>query len=333
MKNFWNELRPPILALAPMEGITDSAFRSVCRRFGADVVYTEFVSSDAIDHRGRSTLEKLRFTPSEQPVVCQIFGKNPQAFARAAKEIERRGFSGIDINFGCPARKVVGSGAGVALMRNPKYCRTLIESVLGTVSIPLSIKVRTSIRRERREVQPGCAESYTVLDLIEAIRDLPVAAIMVHGRSFEQALTADVDSGMIREAKRRFKGRIIANGGVFEPEDATALLERTGADGIGIARGARGRPWIFSQVKSCIASHAYDRHPPQTLRDIVLEHARAANTADRRSLVEFRKHLAWYSRGLHNASKIRQQLNSVNELEDVWRIVELFPEHTSNIPR
>ncbi len=309
-----------------MEGITDSPFRLMARNFGAQVLYTEFVSSDAIARHSPSALAKLDFSPAEAPVVCQIFGHNPAAMARAAMEIERRGFSGIDINFGCPARKVVGRGAGVALMRHPAYARELIESVLKVVSIPVSIKVRASIRRERQSIEPGCPDRYTAVDLVEAIRDLPVAAIMVHGRSFEQPLNAQIEFDMIQMVKQRFQGVVLANGGIKSPEDARTMLEKTGADGLGIARGALGRPWIFNHIRSFLKHQPIQSPQPPELRMLILEHAERAAKKSQRAVVEFRKHLSWYVRGVRDAARLRAQLSSVNTLDDVRQVVvEAFP--------
>lgn len=327
MKNFWESLPRPIIALAPMEGITDSAFRRTAREYGADVVYTEFISSDAIDRSARTALAKMEYDPIEQPVVCQIFGRDVGAFKRAAKIVEARGFAGIDINFGCPARKVVRNGGGVALMRNPLFARRLIEVVLDAVRIPVSIKLRSSIRCERREIQPDCPDRYTALDVVEAISDLPLAAIMIHGRSFENPFAAEIDVTMIRAVQERFSGTVLANGGILTPEDAERMLNQTGAHGIAIARGALGKPWIFSRLRQALRPaephpDVYDRAIPT----IILEHAQRAAKKDKRALVEFRKHLSWYIRGVNNAARLRARLSSVNTLDDVRQVVsQAFP--------
>ncbi|MBI4090125.1 MAG: tRNA-dihydrouridine synthase [Candidatus Kerfeldbacteria bacterium] len=324
--NFWRELKRPILALAPMEGITDSAFRTVAKQQGADVVYTEFISSDAIDHGSTTALHKMDFQPAEQPVVCQIFGRDLAAFQRAARIVEDRGFAGLDINFGCPARKVVSHGSGVALMRDPAYCRRLIEAVLDVITIPLSIKVRVSIRTERPEVAPDCPDVYTVLDLIEAIRDLPVAAIMVHGRSFERGFDGAVDTAMIQAVKQRFPGVVLANGGVRTPLDAVQMLSQTKADGVGIARGALGQPWIFQQTKAYLQRHPLNPVSWQTVTSIATEHAVAAvQHGGPRALVEFRKHLAWYMSGVPGAAAARRQLPGVNQVADVQALLATLP--------
>lgn len=300
-----------------MEGYTDTVFRRLAREGGADVVYTEFVSSDAIAHAGRTALDKLRFDPAEQPVVAQIFGRDPAAFVTAAKAIERRGFAGLDLNFGCPARKVMGSGAGVALLRDPQYARQLIVSVLDVLTIPLSIKVRASIRKERPDVAPG-ADRATALDLVEAIRDLPITTVMIHGRSFEQGFSGGVDADMIRAVKQRFPGLVIANGGIQTPEDAQHLLAATGADGIGLARGALGRPWLFRQIRARLNGRDVPEPSWPEIRALAERHARLALAAKgERGLIELRKHLAHYATGQPRAATLRAQLVRAATLDDV----------------
>lgn len=315
--NFWHSLQRPILALAPMEGYTDTVFRRLAREGGADVVYTEFVSSDAIAHSAKRSFDKLELDPREQPAIAQIFGRDRHNFLVAAKEIERRGFAGLDLNFGCPARKVVGTGAGVALLRDPQYARQLIETVIDAISIPLSIKVRASIRKERKEVQPG-ADRATALDLIAAIHDLPVAAVMVHGRSFEQGFSGGVDVDMIRAVKERFPGLVLANGGIQTPEDAQHLLMATDADGVGIARGALGRPWIFQHIRAHFNGQSVTAPTLDAIRRTALEHTeRALKQYGPYGLIELRKHLAHYVRGVPGAAAVRAQLVRAQSLDDV----------------
>jgi tRNA-dihydrouridine synthase B len=325
MKNFWTTLPRPIVALAPMEGVTDSAFRQICREQGADVVYTEFISSDAIGHRGKTALAKMEFDPTEQPVICQIFGRDVAMFREAAKEIEARGFAGIDINFGCPAKKVVGSGSGVALLREPRFCRQLIEAILDVVTIPVSIKVRASIRKERKEVQPG-AERATALDLVREIKDLPIAAVMVHGRSYEGGFTGTVDVDMIASVKAEFPGVVLANGGIQTPQQAIQMLRDSGADGVGIARGAQGQPWIFNQIKALLTSGSAGEIQWSHVRSVALNHARLAmeRKADH-GLLEMRKHLAWYVRGFPGAAQLRYDLVRVKSLNEIERLLKQTP--------
>lgn len=305
-----------------MEGITDSAFRQLCREYGADVVYTEFISSDAIGHQAPSALRKMDFLPVEQPVVCQIFGKDPKAFQQSAREIEKRGFSGIDINLGCPARKVISHGSGVSLMRDPQYARNLIRSVLNVVSIPVSIKIRASIRRETKRVAPENDDKVTALDLVKALRDLPISAIMIHGRSFEQGFSGEPDTEMIRRCKEMFPGVVIANGGIQTADSALAMLRQTGADGIGIARGALGRPWIFSEILSVLRGLP---QPTIKLPDVVLHHLELVLASKGpRAVVELRKHLSWYAKGHAGAAELRRGLQTVTTEEAVRSVVKLL---------
>ncbi|MFA6512408.1 MAG: tRNA-dihydrouridine synthase [Patescibacteria group bacterium] len=323
MNNFWKELHKPIIALAPMEGVTDTAFRQLCKEHGADVLYTEFISSDAIGHDARRAHEKMMFDPSEQPVICQIFGRDLAMFAVAAREIQKRGFAGIDINFGCPARKVVNAGSGVALLRNPRFARDLIARIVDEIDIPVSIKVRSKIRKERAEIAPDVQEWYTALDLVAAIADVPVAAIMIHGRSFEQGHSGEIDAAMIREVKERFDGIVIANGGILTPEHAKEMLEATGADGVAPARGAQGRPWIFQQIKDYLATGAYTEPSWEDITATALRHAELAEAAKGHwGILELRKHLAWYVHGFPGASQLRKELVRVESLQDIARIMK-----------
>lgn len=320
--NFWLQLKKPILALAPMEGVTDRAYRLLCKEYGADVVYTEFMPADGIFHRARKVLEKMKRGDDERPVICQIFGKDPVKFADAAKFIEEAGFDGVDLNFGCPAKKVIGSGGGVALLRNPDHARRLVEAALEKISIPLSIKVRTSIRKERKEVSPGEPERYTALDLVESIEDLPVAAIMVHGRSFEQGHAGNVDTDMIRQVKEKFPGLVLANGGIQTPQDAKTMLDVTGVDGVGIARGSWGQPWIFRQTRELLETGQVTPVTTEELKAAIQRHASLLlEHKGPHGLIEFRKHFAHFISGRPGAAQMRAAAVRVSTLDDVRQLV------------
>lgn len=327
MKNFWLELKKPILALAPMEGVTDTAFRTLCKEQGADVVYTEFMAAEAIIHSGQSVLKKLQYGESERPVVCQIFGTSPEAFAAAAKKVQELGYDGLDLNFGCPARKVVRRGAGVALLREPKYARELIESVLNTITIPLSVKVRSSIRKEAKDVAQTDERS-TALDLAREIKDLPVSAMMIHGRNFEQGHSGEVDTAMIKAVKAEFPGLVLANGGITTPERAQAMLEQTGADGVGIARGTWGQPWIFQQTRQLLETGAYQPVSGEHVIKTIRRHAELLFASkEQRGLLEFRKHFGHYIKGFPGAAHLRSRAVRVETLHDVDQILDDLAHH------
>jgi len=370
MKNFWEKLnkkKKPILALAPMAGVTDSAFRQMCKYYGADVVYTEMVSADGLYYDSKKTLELLSFEKNEKPVVVQLFGKNPNVFAKAAKVCEEAGFDGIDINFGCPAKKVVAHGGGVTLMRNLDNCRAIIEAVMSGTNLPISVKTRTSIKKEsskksspyqggrlrraemsqalgRRRDVDGCDEQehsalprtiggvaeedlpderVTVLDFIEKMKDLPISAIMVHGRPHENPFTADIDYETLKKVKEKFNGVVLGNGGINTPEDAGVMIEKSGVDGVGLARGLYGKPWLFKQVKDYLKKGKYKEFKKADINKAILRHGKIALKAKgEHGLIEMRKHLLWYVAGWPGAKKMRADLVRVENIKDIKKAIK-----------
>lgn len=311
MKSFWQKIKPPILALAPMAGVTDSAFRQMCKYYGADVVYTEMVSADGLFYSGRKTMELLEFSKKEKPIVVQLFGKRPEAFTKAATGCEQSGFDGIDINFGCPARKVVAHGGGVTLMRDLNHCRKIIEATLAGTKLPVSVKIRAGI------------DNITAVDFLKSVNDLPLAAVMIHGRYFKDPFSGPVDFEMIKKAKREFNGIVLANGGINTPEEAKEMLEKTGADGIGLARGLYGRPWLFHQAREYLRMGEYKEFTPKEIKRAILRHAKLAFSAKSgHGIVEMRKHLLWYVAGWPGAKKIRTSLVRVESLKEIKEILE-----------
>ncbi|MFA5030760.1 MAG: tRNA-dihydrouridine synthase [Patescibacteria group bacterium] len=317
MKNFWEKLPQPILALAPMAGVTDAAFRIMCKRGGADVIYTEFASSDALIYGSEKTTDMISFTKEESPVVVQIFGKDPKMMFKATKKVQELGFDGVDINFGCPAYKVVRHGGGVCLMRNLPLVREIVSAVTeAATEIPVSIKIRGSIKSEDKKTTTHA------IDLMNVIKDLPVKALMIHGRSFEKPFDGELDTNSITDVVRMFPGIILANGGVNSPEKAQSLLHETGAQGLGIARGAWGKPWIFSQIKDYLQTGAYKEKSRDELNAAIIEHAQLAfKMKNRHGIIELRKHLSWYVKGMEGASLLRQQLVSASSIEDIQKII------------
>lgn len=312
-KNFWLKLKKPILALAPMAGVTDSAFRQICREQGADVVYTEMVSADGLFYDSKKTLSLLKSNKTERPVIVQLFGKYPEKFAKAAKVCEEAGFDGIDINFGCPAKKVTAHGGGVTLMRDFKKCRKIILAVLSGTKLPVSIKIRTSIKNGDRKV--------TALNFIKKIKDLPLSAIMIHGRSYENLFSGEIDYQMIVKVKKEFGGIVLANGGINTPEDAKKMMALTGCDGLGLARGVYGRPWLFKQIKDFLKTGKYEELTRSQIKKVILSHAALARKEKgEHGLIELRKHLLWYVSGWKNAKAIRSELVKVENIGQIKKI-------------
>lgn len=298
----------PVYALAPMAGVADSAFRQTCKDFGADVVYSEMASATALVYAPKKTLELLEFSKKERPYVVQIFGSNPEYFARATQIITKKVKpDGIDINFGCPVKKVQKQGAGAVLMDNPKLAHKIIKSVIDNTNLPVSIKIRSK------------AKKCDALKFLKAMRDLDVKAVMIHARTLKQGFSGEVDYEIIKKARKYFKGVLLANGGAMNAEEASSLLKKTGADGVGIARGAMGRPWIFEEVKR-IKSKAKIK---EEIFKIALRHAKLVEKLKgEQGIVEMRKHLCWYVSGLSNAGKLRQELIQVKSFDGIKKILK-----------
>lgn len=309
MKNFWQKLKKPIYALAPMAGITDSAFRQICKSFGADIVYSEMISATAIVYNSKKTLELMRFDERERPFIVQLFGSKPEHFAYAAKFIATKVKpDGLDINFGCPVKKVAKQGAGAILMNDLKLARRIVAAVLANTDLPVSIKCRSRVREITSE------------DFLKTIKDLPVAAVMIHGRSLAQGHSGEVDWKIIKQAREYFSGVILANGGVKDKAGADELLRLTGADGVGIGQGALGRPLIFKEVRS--AKSEVRSKKEEIFKTIIKHAALTYKLKGQAGIIEMRKHLCWYMRGLENASELRRELVKVESLADVKKILQ-----------
>jgi nifR3 family TIM-barrel protein len=305
--NFWQKLNKPIYSLAPMAGVADSAFRQICKKFGADVVYSEMISATAIVYNSKKTLELMEFGKIERPYVIQLFGSKPEHFAIAAKFITKKVKpDGIDINFGCAVKKVTKQGAGIALMANLKLARQVIEATINNTNLPVSIKIRSQVGK------------ITALDFLKHLSDLDIKAVMIHGRTSTQGNSGSVNYKIIKQAKKYFKGIILANGGVKDKKSAVELLKLTGADGIGIGQGALGKPWIFKQLRI----NNYEL----TIKDIykvALEHSKLEQKLKgKQGIIEMRKHLCWYVNGMENASELRKELIRVESLNDIKKILK-----------
>jgi len=315
-KNFWEILKKknkPILALAPMAGFTDSAFRQICKKYGADVLYSEMASATALFYNQKkkenTTLDLLKFDrQKEKYYVVQLFGANPEHFAVAARIItEKIKPDGIDINFGCPVPKIIKQGAGSGLMKNLTGARAAIEAVLANTDLPVSIKIRT---------QAGSTDAQKFL---ENISDLPVAALMIHGRTLSQGFAGNPDWKIVKESKKYFKGVILANGGINDLASAQKALKESGAHGLGLARGVLGRPWLYKEIKN---NKVIDLKAKQIFK-IALDHATLEQAKKgKRGIIEFRKHLVWYMQGMNGAAKLREQLVKVSSLANIKKILK-----------
>lgn len=312
MINFWEKIKKnkkgkPILALAPLAGYTDSSFRSICKDFGADVLYSEMASVSAIHYKSDKTLDLLKFSKKERPYVVQLFGSDKNHFIEAIKVIEKEiNPDGFDINFGCPVKKVLKQGAGSKLMSNLKLSREIIEAVLNTTAKPLSIKVRTQ------------AFSVGLIDFLKNIQDLPISALMIHGRTLKQLFSGPIDLKIIKESKKYFEGIVLANGGIENYQDIEKIISKTGVDGVGIGRGALGSPWIFSEDFKNLSK--IDRK--EMVKKIALKHLKLhSKNKGHLGLGELKGHLVWYFKGFNGASKLRTMIMSSQNYQEIENIL------------
>jgi len=312
MKNFWvnlkkNKKNKPILALAPLAGYTDSAFRLMCKKFGADVVYSEMASVSALYHGSDKTLELLKFSKTERPYVVQLFGSDKNHFIKAIKIIEKEiKPDGFDINFGCPVKKVLKQGAGAKLMSDLKLSREIILAVLSATKLPISIKLRTE------------SFSVNVIDFLKNISDLSISAIMIHGRTLNQLFSGSIDLSIIKKSRKYFSGIILANGGINNLSEALKVIKKTGVDGVALGRGALGQPWIFSERYQLLTK---DERKKMAFK-VALSHLKLVKRKKgEKTYGEFKGHLAWYFKNFSGASKIRSKIMLANNYNEIERIL------------
>ncbi len=299
----WQKFPKPIIGLAPMAEHTDMPFGLMAKKFGADLIYREMVSADAIIHGNKKTLEMLRIDPKERPVIQQIFGNDPKIMAKASDLIFKISKpEGIDINMGCPARKVTNNFHGAALMRDPKLAAEIIKAVKSAVPVPVSIKTRL-----------GWADPDEILTFAPLAEQAGAAAICIHGRTKKQGYAGVADWHMIARVKKRLKIPVLANGSIFRPTDIRNCLEVTQADGVLIARGALGNPWIFAMK---------DKPEWKKLIKTILEHAKLQQKHyGDYGLVLLRKHLVHYLKGMPHSHKIKERLTQVATLKELKSIL------------
>lgn len=300
------------VALAPMAGAADRAFREMCAAHGAAYVTGEMVSAKGLLHRDGKSRELLTLGRDERPAAVQLFGADPDTLARAASLAMEASPDVIDINMGCPAPKVTSSGAGSALLRNPDLCGRLIEAVRRETGVPVTAKLRTGTD----------AAHITVLEVALACEAGGAAALTVHGRTARQGYAPPADWESIAQVKRAVRIPVIGNGDVTDAKSAAALLEQTGCDMIAVGRAALGSPWIFTQINAYLKDGTRLPDPPVSRRMVLLyrQICRAAEYKGEAAAVrEGRKHAAWAVKGLPGAAALRSEAVTVSSLSDLER--------------
>ena len=318
-------LDPPVF-LAPMAGVSDRPFRLLCRRLGAGLAVSEMVSADARLWDSRKTRLRLDHAGEPEPRSVQILGTDPPAMAEAARRNVERGAQIIDINMGCPAKRVCGTLAGAALLRDEALVGRILDAVVGAVSAPVTLKIRTGWDASHRN---GLA-------IARIAERAGVRALTVHGRTRACGYTGSVDYAAIRAIKRAVAIPVIANGDIDGPEKARWALDHTGADAVMIGRAARGRPWIFREIAHFLATG--QRLPPPTAAEIgrwVVAHLESLHAfyGETAGVRIARKHLAWYSQGWAAGAEFRARINSVEHSREQITLARDFLGHLANKER
>ena len=355
--NFWRTMEKPIIGLSPMDGVTDAPFRFITARYGGpDVALTEFVNVETAFYSPRSLINDLTYSEIERPVVAQLYGHTPEMFYRVAHIVCALGFDGLDINMGCPAKKVTAKGSGAALIRQPELARAIIRAArqgikdwcegqtLGDLRMPPDLieKVATSNRLrtaldsppQRRSIPLSVKtrigyDRVIVEDWVQTLLEERPAVISLHGRTLKQGYKGNADWSAIARAARlcRISGvLLLGNGDLQDLDDACARVRETGVDGVLLGRAAQGNPWIFrskDRVKRALSCHDETTRQPASVSleerfGVVLEHSRRFETHwGPRCFVGMRKHLAWYCKGFNQAAELRSQMVRVNSSGEV----------------
>lgn len=310
------------LFLGPMAGVTDLPFRILCKEQGADFIYTEMVSAKGIMYNNKNTEILLQVEEQERPVALQLFGSDPKIMSEMAKKIEHRNFDVVDINMGCPVPKVVNNGEGSALMKQPKLVGEIVSAMTKILEKPVTVKIRKGFGNE------DC----NAVEIAKIVEDNGGAAVAVHGRTREQYYSGKADWSVIKQVKEAVSIPVIGNGDIFTPQDAKQMLDETGCDGIMLARGVRGNPWLFKQIKTYLATG--ELLPKPSIEEVIetmLRHARMQIEfkGDYIGMREMRKHVAWYTTGYPQSAKLRGQINEMESVEDLEKLLYQYADSIS----
>ncbi|MRS11910.1 MAG: tRNA dihydrouridine synthase DusB [Actinobacteria bacterium] len=312
------------VVLGPMAGVTEAPFRAICKRMGAGLTYTEMVSAKGLHYNPDAAVsrELLTFAPEETPCAVQLFGSDPTIMAeQAARVVAEHGadVACIDINMGCPVTKVVSNGEGSALMRTPDLAAEIVSRVAESAEVPVTVKFRK-----------GWDEaSANAPDFARRMEAAGALALCVHGRTRAQFYRGTADWGVIADVKRAVSVPVIGSGDAFSAADAKAMLDRTGADAVMVARGAQGNPWIFREARALIDRDEVLPPPTRLERvDMALEHGRALVAfAGEHAVTRMRKHVGWYVTGMPKASKVRERVNHVTSLAQLEALLAEYREY------
>ena len=303
--------------LAPMAGVTDMPFRIICREMGCGLVYSEMVSAKGMLYQSKNTEKILEVGENENPIAVQLFGSDFQILASMAKKIENYNIDIIDINMGCPVPKIVKNGEGSALMLEPKRIEKIIKAMVDAQDKPVTIKIRKGFDDN----------NINAVEIAKIAEANGACAVTVHGRTRQQYYSGKADWDIIKKVKKAVNIPVIGNGDIFTPLDAKNLFEYTNCDAVMVARGAQGNPWIFKSINHYIKTG--EILPEPSLREkanLILKHAKMLINykGEYTGIREMRRHISYYSKGIKDGSKLRQNINCVENYEDLETIINLY---------
>ncbi len=309
-------LRENPFVLGPMAGVTDSVFRRLCKNFKCGIMFSEMISAKGLFYNDKKTEILLKATESERPLAYQIFGSEPDVMAHAANRLSDRENDIIDINMGCPVAKVVKNGDGSALLREPLLVEKIVQSVVRVSPKPVSVKIRLG----------WDAKTINFIEIAKIIEASGASLLTVHGRTREQFYSGLADWESIKQVKEAVKIPVIGSGDVFSATDAIEMIKRTNCDGVMIARGALGQPWIFEEALHLLNGLDYKEPDIHTRIKLIKKHIclLVQDKGEYVTIREMRKHMGWYFKGLHGAADIRRRINTLNNIEEVILLLDNY---------